>query len=326
LREKNLQEIYMDRKDRMEPARRAQLSGIKRALALLALTLMAVAGAVPLFHQKAVAVPPQPFGVSIYHVKGVEVHKYTPIVNNGREPIVMVHGGSEAGWVWDKMASELSSRGWEVHVLDWYNHGTSRKLPESQFIQRSIQDVAREEITFVVEKLGRQPMLIGHSMGGMASMVYAETHPVTKLVLFNPVLPTEVGAAPIPIPVDFSMPFPPFTPAEAKVRFWPALPDDQAAIYQTLLAPESPVAVFEATRWTISVDLSLIQAPTLVFGAELDVLTPPADVQRLAEMMGAQFVLNLGIGHTDTLLTAPAWLENAGTVDAFLKADPLLKQ
>ena len=39
----------MGRKDRMEPARRAQLSGMRRrALTLLALTLMAVVGVVPL--------------------------------------------------------------------------------------------------------------------------------------------------------------------------------------------------------------------------------------------------------------------------------------
>jgi pimeloyl-ACP methyl ester carboxylesterase len=319
----------MERKGRMEPARRAQLSGIKRALALLALTLMAVAGAVPLFQQKAVAVRPQPFGVSIYHVKGVEVHKYTPIVNNGREPIVMVHGGAEAGWVWDKMATELSSRGWEVHVLDWYNHGTSRKIPEKKFIQRSITAVAREEITFVVDRLRRKvddrpPIVIGHSMGGMAAMLYAAQNPVSKLVLFNPVMPASVAPAPIRIPINFNVPFPPFDFAMAKLLFWPALPDDQAAIYQTLLVAESPVAVNEATRWTIQLNLDLIVVPTLVFGAELDALTPPADVQRMAEMIGsnAQFVFNPGIGHTDTLLKAPEWVQNAGTVDAFLKADP----
>ena len=151
-------------------------------------------------------------------------------------------------------------------------------------------------------------------------MVYAQTHRVSKLVLFTPVVPTEVRADPILVPVDFSMPFPRFTEAQAKVFFWPALPDHQAAMYHSLLVAESPTAVFEATRWTIGVDLSRIDAPTLVFGAQLDALAPPADVQRLAQMMGAQFVFNANIGHSDTLLKAPEWVQNALTVNAFISS------
>jgi pimeloyl-ACP methyl ester carboxylesterase len=117
---------------------------------------------------------------------------------------VLVHGGAHAKWSFEQYARVLKEGGYEFHALDWFNHGDSRRLPEDQFLRRGIDDVAREELRYVVERLVRPPIIIGHSMGAMAGLVYAATNPVERLVLLTPVLPSAVGADPIDIEVDLN--------------------------------------------------------------------------------------------------------------------------
>jgi pimeloyl-ACP methyl ester carboxylesterase len=259
--------------------------------------------------------------VSSYRVKGVSVKKYMPVGAAGR-PVVMVHGGAHGGWVWDGLATYLSERGWECHALDWYNHGDSAKLPENDLIKRGIADVAQQEIRHVVDGLHREPIqepiLLGHSMGGLASLAYAEKAPVAGLVLLTPVMPASVKPDPIPLQVDRARLFGPFPPELAKRLFFTTLDSAFADHYQSLLVPESPRAVFEATQWTVSIDLGAVQAQALVFAAELDSLTPAVAVGRMARMMGARYELVPGIGHSDILLKDPERRQVAESINAWL--------
>jgi pimeloyl-ACP methyl ester carboxylesterase len=149
------------------------------------------------------------------------VSKYVPAKSNREAPVVLVHGGGHAKWVFDQYARVLSEGGYEVHALDWLNHGESRGLPEDQFLRRGIDDVAREELRYVVERLGRTPIIIGHSMGAMAALVYAANNPVERLVLLTPVVPSAVGADPIELEVDLTKPFGPVAYDVARVLFYP---------------------------------------------------------------------------------------------------------
>jgi pimeloyl-ACP methyl ester carboxylesterase len=236
-------------------------------------------------------------------------------------PVVLVHGGAHAKWSFEQYARVLSEGGYEVHALDWFNHGDSRRLPEDQFLRRGIDDVAREELRYVVDRLVRQPIIIGHSMGAMAGLVYAATNPVERLVLLTPVVPSAVGADPIEIEVDLTQPFGPFPYELAKLLYYPTLDEDLARVYHDLLVPESPRAVWQATRWTIDVDLRAVTAPTLVFATELDLLTPPAAVAGLAELMAARYELIPAIGHCEILLKQPESIALAERIRQWLDRD-----
>jgi pimeloyl-ACP methyl ester carboxylesterase len=249
--------------------------------------------------------------VTTYRVQGVSVDKYNPPKKTSKPPIIMVHGGAHGKWSWQNWATFFSKAGYEVHVLDWYNHGDSDRLPEQEFIKRSIVDVARDEIKTVAQHLNRKPILIGHSMGGLASAVYAEGAPVEKLVLLTPVMPSAVKPDPVPLPIDMSKPFPVFPYEQAKQLFFTALGDREARSAYAQLVPESPQAVLEATRWTVNVDVHAIKAPKLLFATELDVLTPAAPEERYAKMLGARYEFVPGIGHSDILLKDPEWRQAA---------------
>jgi pimeloyl-ACP methyl ester carboxylesterase len=243
-----------------------------------------------------------------------------PARPNREAPVVLVHGGGHAKWSFEQYVRVLTDGGYEVQAFDWFNHGDSQRLPEDQFLRRGIDDVAREELRYVVERLGRPTIIIGHSMGAMAGLVYATSNPVERLVLLTPVVPSAVGADPIEIEVDLTKPFG-FPYDVAKLLFYPTLDKDLARMYHDRLEPESPRAVWQATRWTIDVDLQAVTAPTLVFATELDPLTPPATVAGLAELMGAPYELIPAIGHSEILLKQPESIAVAERIRQWLDRD-----
>jgi pimeloyl-ACP methyl ester carboxylesterase len=268
--------------------------------------------------QTTVEPPVTVAGVSQYKVNGVAVKKYTPTTPNGAPPVVMVHGGAHGKWAFDRYAQVLSSSGYTVHALDWLHHGDSNTLPMSTFLNRSILDVTHGEIRDVVVPLGKAPILIGHSMGGLASLAYAATYPVSRLVLIAPVLPSSVGAPPIDIPVDWNQPVGPFPLEVAQQLFYPALDLAGVQLAHSQLVGESPRAVWEATRWTINVGYHAVTAPEFVISAELDSLTPPDWVNVLANMLGAQYQFVPGVGHSDLLLKEPQATQIATQIDTWL--------
>jgi len=253
------------------------------------------------------ASPPGPIHTQDMVVNGVAVTEYPPITPvAGRPPVVLVHGGSHGRWSMDFLARAFAEHGFHAYTLDWLNHGDSIDLPQEQFISRSIVDIAHREIRDVVNHLAVDPILLGHSMGGLASLTYATHYPVRKLILMAPVVPASVGAAPIDIPVDLTVPFPPFPYDVAKQLFYPTMSTDQATRWHSRLVPESPRAVWEATRWTVPLDLEAITtADIMVVAAEIEQLAPVSAVSALSSMIGATYEFVAGLGHCDILVHAP---------------------
>jgi pimeloyl-ACP methyl ester carboxylesterase len=253
-----------------------------------------------------------------YLVDGVAVHRYRPATPNGLPPVVLVHGGAHASWVWERYGPFLASRGWDCHALDWAHHGDSAPLPAPEFVGRGITAV-HAEIATVTRALPRCH-LVGHSMGALAALHSATSavDPVS-LTLITPVVPAQVRAEPVPVPVDLGVPFavPPFP--VAKRMFFPAMSDAEALPYYEKLRPESSRAVWEATRWTVPVALDAVRAPVFVIAAAEDALTPPGHVRALATLLDARYAEYAGLGHTDVLLKAAGWRRPAADVEEWLR-------
>jgi pimeloyl-ACP methyl ester carboxylesterase len=271
------------------------------------------------------AAPPSfaitPYTVSTYTTGGVFVRKFLPEGPAGRPAIIMVHGGMQAGWAWDRYARYFAGRGWECHVLDWYHHGSSIQLAPQTFVARSITAVA-QEIEAVMTHVGRSRPVVfmGHSMGGLASLHAATFLGPRALVLITPVLPTEVGAAVLPISVNLSVPVPVPPFAVAKSFFFATMPDAEAMTYYQRLVPESARAVWEASRWTVSVPLSEVGMPTMTVAAGVDTITPAPDIRRLASLLPNCDHLDVpDLGHSDVLLKAPGWQPVALDIDIWLQ-------
>ncbi|MDN7599260.1 alpha/beta fold hydrolase [Burkholderia gladioli] len=209
----------------------------------------------------------------------------------------MVHGGCQAAWCWALYAPLLAQAGFDVHALNWRGRGGSAALDTADFVSMSIADVV-DDIRCVALELEAAPILVGHSMGGLAAQLYAARYPVRALVALTPVVPSNVGAEPVALPIaDMAAPWGP-PPLEAtRELFFQGLTDAECRRYQAMLVPESPRRVREATQWSLPIEVDQLSAPTLVISGALDILTPPATGAALAGLYGCEHWLEPAHGH-----------------------------
>lgn len=94
-----------------------------------------------------------------------------PASGNGRPPIVLVHGAANSAVVWTFWLAELARRGWPAYAIDLRGHGRSDSLDLSRV---GMADYAAD-VGSLVGQLGRRPVLVGWSMGGLVGMMVAAT-------------------------------------------------------------------------------------------------------------------------------------------------------
>lgn len=96
-------------------------------------------------------------------------------------PMVLVHGGTADSHRWDPVADELGKR-FTVHVLDRRGRGMSTAETEPYDIAREGEDVAA-----VVEAVGEDVFVVGHSYGALCSLEAAlVTSAIGRMVLYEP--------------------------------------------------------------------------------------------------------------------------------------------
>lgn len=235
-------------------------------------------------------------GKDDYMIEGIRVERYKRAATGPSVPLICVHGGGQASWCWDDFAPVLQQGGFEVHALNWLGRNGSAAADPEWFLNASIADVVRD-ISVVAAQFEQPPVLIGHSMGGLACQLYAQDFPVKALLLLTPVVPCQVNAPIIDLPIDSSTTWGPLPLPMAKGLFFQGLDDTQCAHFYPMLVPESPRRCYEATRWTLSVEPERISMPTLIISGALDALTPASTGQQLAELYGAEHRLEVDLGH-----------------------------
>jgi pimeloyl-ACP methyl ester carboxylesterase len=98
----------------------------------------------------------------------------------GAMPIVLLHGLSSHGAVYDSVVETLGERN-DVHRLDFRGHGRSSRHPGTYDIDHHVTDV----VAYLQAEVGRSAFLVGHSLGGVVAHVVAQRHPELVLGLFE---------------------------------------------------------------------------------------------------------------------------------------------
>jgi pimeloyl-ACP methyl ester carboxylesterase len=116
---------------------------------------------------------------------GIKLH-YLDYGTAGRRPMLCIHGGAAHAHWFDFVGPGFTS---DHHVLalDLRGHGDSARAAPSTYAWQTFAD----DIDAFVEKLDlRDFILVGHSMGGMISLVYAATHPgrLAQLVVVDSIM------------------------------------------------------------------------------------------------------------------------------------------
>jgi len=238
-----------------------------------------------------------------------------------RSPIFFIHGGCHGAWVWEKYQPFFTKVGYNTYALDLFDHGKSKSTSEGEFMNSSMASVV-EEIS-ILHQFQRKsnpsslpPIIIGHSLGGLAAMKYAEKEDVSALVLICPVVSAETGVDLITIPFDDSKLF--YPPYEvARQLFFSDTEESEAKRYYSLLTPESPRRVKEAFFSSISVKKQLVTCAVFVIGAETDAAMQCKNVEKLAKVYEWPFYKVDGFGHGLPLATQ--WGPVAGIILEFLQ-------
>ena len=88
----------------------------------------------------------------------------------GRPPLVLLHGGHQSAHSWDLVSLNLA-RHHHVFALDQRGHGDSEWARDVDY---SGQAMAADAAAFIAAlELGRNPVVVGHSMGGRNAMLLA---------------------------------------------------------------------------------------------------------------------------------------------------------
>ena len=113
---------------------------------------------------------------------GVKLH-YLDYGTAGRPTMLCVHGGAAHAHWFDFVAPGFTPD-YHVYALDLRGHGESAWTDPQTY---SFETYA-EDVNAFLEKLDlRDVVLVGHSMGGMISLVHAATHPgrIRRLVIVD---------------------------------------------------------------------------------------------------------------------------------------------
>jgi pimeloyl-ACP methyl ester carboxylesterase len=82
-------------------------------------------------------------------------------------PVLFLHGGGQTRHAWGATAEKVANRGWRTVALDLRGHGDSDWAPNGDY---SFTAFCADCVT-VADQLGRPPVLIGASLGGMSALL-----------------------------------------------------------------------------------------------------------------------------------------------------------
>jgi pimeloyl-ACP methyl ester carboxylesterase len=232
-----------------------------------------------------------------------------PSTPTKRPAVLLVHGLCGGAWMWENYQARLAAAGYESHAIDLRGHHGSR--PVQDIGKVSINDYVEDALT-AAQPLDN-PIVIGHSMGGLVAQKVAEAGACRALVLIS-------SAPPRWIPIvswtlllrqlkhmhELVLRHPVFPGrAEADVLMFNRTPlADRDAQYARLV-PDSGRAGFEISFGGIDVQEQRVTPPTLVVTGLDDQFVVPRVARALARKYRA--TLKEFPTHAHHIITEPGW-------------------
>lgn len=94
-------------------------------------------------------------------------------------PVALLHGGGQTRHSWRATAGYLGELGWRALTVDLRGHGESGWSPDGDYSL----DAFAGDVVAMVDHLGRPPVLVGASLGGLAALAALGHHPELALAL-----------------------------------------------------------------------------------------------------------------------------------------------
>jgi pimeloyl-ACP methyl ester carboxylesterase len=238
-----------------------------------------------------------------FDVEGAKLRADGPVMREV-PTLLLIHGGPGFDHSGFKPAfSELASVA-QVIYLDLRGNGRSEAGPANKW---SLEQWAADIHSFCEALSIEEPIVLGHSMGGIVAMIYAMRHldHPSKLILSSTSI-QPVGERSF---VTFERLGGPAARAAAKA-FWTNPDEHSLARYEELCIPlytrRQSVGLFERAvrnpamrlvfveeelrRLDLMRQLNQIRCPTLIVAGEDDPITPIEDIEEIAKAMRPELV------------------------------------
>jgi pimeloyl-ACP methyl ester carboxylesterase len=85
----------------------------------------------------------------------------------GDPPVLFLHGGGQTRHAWGSAAGTVAAQGWRTVALDLRGHGDSEWAANGDYSFTAFC----ADCVAVADQLGRPPVLVGASLGGMSAML-----------------------------------------------------------------------------------------------------------------------------------------------------------
>jgi alpha-beta hydrolase superfamily lysophospholipase len=95
---------------------------------------------------------------------------------HARTPVVLLHGGGEHSGRHAGTAMRLVEAGYDVHAFDWPGHGHSPGVRGHIDRFEEFVEITAAFVRRISEQSGQPPMMLAHSLGGLAGTLYALEH------------------------------------------------------------------------------------------------------------------------------------------------------
>jgi pimeloyl-ACP methyl ester carboxylesterase len=260
---------------------------------------------------------------------------------SGRKPVVFVHGLWLLPSSWDRWADHFAAAGYAPVTADWPDDPDTvdeAKAHPEVFAHKTVGQIA-DHVAAHIGRLDSEPVVIGHSFGGLLTQIIAGRGLASASVAISPapfrgVLPLPISALRSAKPV-LSNPANrnravPLTYDQFRYAFANAVDEAEAKpLYETYSVPGSGAPIFQAASanlnpWTeVKVDTqNPDRGPLLIISGESDHTVPwsiaNASYKKQLKNPGVTEIVKIeGRGHSLTI--DGGWRDVADTALAFVK-------
>lgn len=232
---------------------------------------------------------------------GVDVHPH---------PILFLHGMWEGAWFWEDWLPFFARRGWRSRAVSLRGHGDSKPVPDLGKV-RFAEYV--EDALGAARELGN-PVLVGHSMGGLLVQKMAEMTDPPAVVAVTPSSPRGIFAlntwtiartALVHLhEILLGKPLVPTFEEMCALELNRLPPDRKREVFEKQ-QPESGWQTFDIAIKGVPVDAAKVGSPLLVIGAEDDQITPAVMVRKVASKYDAEY--REYAEHAHMIVVEPGW-------------------
>ena len=240
-------------------------------------------------------------------------------------PLLFVHGSCHAAWCWDEhFLPYFAERGFDCHALSLRGHG---KSGGGKWLRFTSVAAYVDDVEQVAESLPREPVIVGHSLGGFIVQKYLERREAPASVLVTPAPRRDNRRAGLNVlrrdprlalKLVFTMePRIMFATPELcrRLLFSPGTSDEVVSDCAERMERESFRAWLEMLA--IPPDAGRIRGkPMLILGADGDSLIPERALRRTAEAYDADLTMLPEMGHD--LMLEDHWRDAAEAMHDWL--------